>query len=161
MFSEQRVSPDRSRSLADWVGRRVFCRRISMRRRLNGRRPAINRRLAAVYDWYLPRVYRYVLSRLGNVAEAEDLTEDIFLRMLGAIADYRQTSVPFSAWLFRIARNHLISFYRKNGLRKDHVFSMIRYRTASTTRRRLSRRNHCSARLRRRSRSCPTRRGTS
>jgi RNA polymerase sigma-70 factor, ECF subfamily len=76
--------------------------------------------LAAIYDWYLPRVYRYVLSRVGNVAEAEDLTEDIFLRMLGAIADYKRTSVPFSAWIFRIARNHLISFYRKNGLRKDH-----------------------------------------
>ena len=74
--------------------------------------------LAAVYDWYLPRIYRYVLSRLGNVAEAEDLTEDIFLRMLGAIADYKRTSVPFSAWLFRIARNHLVSYYRKNGNRK-------------------------------------------
>lgn len=76
--------------------------------------------LAAIYDWYLPRVYRYVLSRTGDVAEAEDLTEDVFLRMLGAIADYKRTNVPFSAWLFRIARNHLISFYRKNGLRKDH-----------------------------------------
>jgi RNA polymerase sigma-70 factor (ECF subfamily) len=76
--------------------------------------------LAAVYDWYLPRVYRYVLSRTGDVAEAEDLTEDVFLRMLGAIADYKRTSVPFSAWLFRIARNHLISYYRKNGLRKNH-----------------------------------------
>jgi len=74
--------------------------------------------LAAVYDWYLPRVYRYVLSRLGDVAEAEDLTEDIFLRMLGAIADYKRTGVPFSAWLFRIARNHLVSYYRKNGNRK-------------------------------------------
>ena len=74
--------------------------------------------LAAVYDWYLPRVYRYILSRLGDVAEAEDLTEDIFLRMLGAIADYKRTSVPFSAWLFRIARNHLVSYDRKNGNRK-------------------------------------------
>ena len=74
--------------------------------------------LAAVYDWYLPRIYRYVLSRLGNVAEAEDLTEDIFLRMLGAIADYKRTGVPFAAWLFRIARNHLVSYYRKNGNRK-------------------------------------------
>ncbi len=74
--------------------------------------------LGAVYDWYLPRVYRYVLSRVGNVTEAEDLTEDVFLRMLGAIGDYKKTGVPFSAWLFRIARNHLISHYRKNGVRK-------------------------------------------
>ncbi len=74
--------------------------------------------LGAIYDWYLPRVYRYVLSRVGNVTEAEDLTEDVFLRMLGAITDYRKTGVPFSAWLFRIARNHLVSHYRKNGVRK-------------------------------------------
>ncbi|HUS82014.1 MAG TPA: sigma-70 family RNA polymerase sigma factor [Dehalococcoidia bacterium] len=76
--------------------------------------------LGAVYDWYLPRVYRYVLSRVGDVAEAEDLTEDIFLRMLSAIADYKRTNVPFSAWLFRIARNHVVSHYRRNGLRKNH-----------------------------------------
>jgi len=76
--------------------------------------------LGAVYDWYLPRVYRYVLSRVGHVAEAEDLTEDIFLRMLGAITDYKKTSVPFSAWLFRIARNHVVSYYRRNGDRRDH-----------------------------------------
>lgn len=86
---------------------------------IEGARTGDEQALAAVYDWYLPRVYRYVLSRVGNVAEAEDLTEDVFLRMLGAIADYKRTSVPFSAWLFRIARNHLISYYRKNGLRKD------------------------------------------
>lgn len=73
--------------------------------------------LADIYDMYLPRVYRYVYLRVGDVAEAEDLTEDIFLRMLGGIADYKQGGVPFSAWLFRIAHNHLVSYYRKNGVR--------------------------------------------
>jgi RNA polymerase sigma-70 factor (ECF subfamily) len=73
--------------------------------------------LADIYDWYLPRIYRYVLARVGNVAEAEDLTEDIFLRMLGAIGDYRRRSVPFSAWLFRIAHNHVVSYFRRNGVR--------------------------------------------
>jgi len=73
--------------------------------------------LADVYDWYLPRIYRYVLARVGNVAEAEDLTEDIFLRMLGAIGDYRRRGVPFSAWLFRIAHNHVVSYFRRNGVR--------------------------------------------
>ena len=75
--------------------------------------------LGAIYDWYLPRVYRYVLARLGDITEAEDLTEDIFLRMLGAIGEYKSTRVPFSAWLFRIAHNQVVSHYRKNGFRKD------------------------------------------
>ena len=73
--------------------------------------------LADIYDWYLPRVYRYVLSRVGNVVEAEDLTEDIFVRMLGAISGHRERNIPFSAWLFRIAHNHVMSYFRKAGSR--------------------------------------------
>jgi RNA polymerase sigma-70 factor (ECF subfamily) len=73
--------------------------------------------LADIYDWYLPRIYRYVLARVGSVVEAEDLTEDIFLRMLGAIAGYRMRNIPFSAWLFRIAHNHVVSYFRKSGVR--------------------------------------------
>jgi RNA polymerase sigma-70 factor (ECF subfamily) len=75
------------------------------------------RALADIYDWYLPRIYRYVLARVGNVIEAEDLTEDIFLRMLGAIGGYRMRNIPFSAWLFRIAHNHVVSYFRKSGAR--------------------------------------------
>lgn len=73
--------------------------------------------LADIYDWYLPRVYRYVLVRVGNVSDAEDLTEEIFLKMLGAIAGFRWRAVPFSAWLFRIAHNQVVSYFRKNGTR--------------------------------------------
>ena len=71
------------------------------------------RALADLYDWYMPRVYRYALARLGNVAEAEDLTEEVFLRMLGAIGSFHWRDVPFSSWLFRIARNQLASHFRR------------------------------------------------
>ena len=69
--------------------------------------------LADLYDWYMPRVYRYAMARLGNVAEAEDVTEEVFLKMLGAIGDFRWKDVPFSSWLFRIAHNHLASHFRR------------------------------------------------
>lgn len=71
--------------------------------------------LATLYNWYLPRVYRYVLGRVGNVMEAEDLTEDIFLKMLGGISEFRWRKAPFSAWLFRIARNQVVSYFRRAG----------------------------------------------
>src|SRR4026209_2134673 len=58
--------------------------------------------LADLYDWYMPRVYRYAVARLGNTAEAEDLTEEVFLKMLGGISSFRWRDVPFSSWLFRI-----------------------------------------------------------
>ena len=61
----------------------------------------------------MPRVYRYAVARLGNSAEAEDLTEEVFLRMLGAIADFRWRDVPFSSWIFRIAKNQVATHFRK------------------------------------------------
>lgn len=73
--------------------------------------------LADIYDWYMPRVYRYVVARIGNSAEAEDLTEEVFLKMLGAIGGFRWREVPFSSWLFRIAHNSIATHYRRSAQR--------------------------------------------
>ena len=73
--------------------------------------------LADLYDWYMPRVYRYAVARVGNTTEAEDLTEEVFLKMLGAIGDFRWKDVPFSSWLFRIAHNHVVTHFRRNAQR--------------------------------------------
>ncbi len=73
--------------------------------------------LADIYDWYMPRVYRYVVARVGNPAEAEDLTEEVFLKMLGAIGGFRWREVPFSSWIFRIAHNCIATHYRKTAQR--------------------------------------------
>jgi RNA polymerase sigma-70 factor (ECF subfamily) len=73
--------------------------------------------LADLYDWYMPRVYRYAVARVGNVAEAEDLTEEVFLKMLGAIGGFRWRDVPFSSWLFRIAHNHIATHFRRSAQR--------------------------------------------
>ncbi len=69
--------------------------------------------LADIYDWYMPRVFRYAMARLGNQHEAEDLTEEVFLKMLGAIGDFRWREVPFSSWIFRIAHNCIATHFRK------------------------------------------------
>src|SRR5690242_2219688 len=73
--------------------------------------------LADIYDWYMPRVYRYTVARVTNTAEAEDLTEEVFLKMLGAISDFRWRDVPFSSWLFRIAHNHIATHFRRSAQR--------------------------------------------
>jgi len=77
--------------------------------------------LGALYDLYFPRIYRYVLARTGSPPEAEDLTAEVFLKMLGAIGSFQWKRAPFAAWLFRIARNHVISAARKNGLRRQET----------------------------------------
>jgi RNA polymerase sigma-70 factor (ECF subfamily) len=73
--------------------------------------------LADLYDWYMPRVYRYAMARLGHQAEAEDLTEEVFLKMLGGISSFRWRDVPFSSWLFRIAHNEIATHYRRTAQR--------------------------------------------
>jgi RNA polymerase sigma-70 factor, ECF subfamily len=73
--------------------------------------------LADLYDWYMPRIYRYAVARVGNSADAEDLTEEVFLKMLGAIGEFRWKDVPFSSWIFRIAHNHIATYFRKSAQR--------------------------------------------
>jgi len=73
--------------------------------------------LGALYDAHINQVYRYALARLGNVHDAEDVAEEIFLKMLGGLAGYEWRKVPFAAWLMRIARNEVVTFARRNGKR--------------------------------------------
>jgi len=73
--------------------------------------------LSELYQSYFPRLYRYILARTGNTYDAEDLTEDVFMRVLEAIERFQHREAPFSAWLFRIAHNAVISQRRKEGAR--------------------------------------------
>jgi RNA polymerase sigma-70 factor, ECF subfamily len=70
--------------------------------------------LASLYDTHINQVYRYALARLGNVHDAEDVAEEIFLKMLNGLPKYQVRKVPFAAWLMRIAHNEVISFARRN-----------------------------------------------
>lgn len=66
-----------------------------------------------IYDFLLDRVYRFIYFRLSSKEEAEDLTENIFLKIWDNLESYRsEQSIPFEAWVFRIARNAVIDYYR-------------------------------------------------
>ncbi len=68
---------------------------------------------AALYDRHLQRVYSYVYHWVREKSDAEDLTQQVFLRAWEAIGRYRNTGAPFIAWLVVIAHNQVMSFYRK------------------------------------------------
>jgi RNA polymerase sigma-70 factor (ECF subfamily) len=68
---------------------------------------------ATLYDLHVERVFRHVFYRVGNRADAEDLTQQVFLKAWQAIGRYRQTSSPFIAWLFTIAHNLVVSAHRR------------------------------------------------
>jgi len=66
-----------------------------------------------LYTRYLDPIYRYVRARVAGVTDAEDLTETVFLRTFKAIGRYENRQWPFSAYLYRVARNLLIDHYRQ------------------------------------------------
>lgn len=65
-----------------------------------------------LYEHYLPAIYRYVFYRIGEVGEAEDLTETVFVKAWEAMERYRPTEAPFGAWLYRIAHNLIVDRHR-------------------------------------------------
>jgi len=68
---------------------------------------------AALYDRYVDRVYRHCYYRTGHRSDAEDLTQETFLRAWRAIGRYRRTEAPFIAWLLTISDRLATSRYRK------------------------------------------------
>src|SRR5256886_4758126 len=70
--------------------------------------------LEALYLLHFDRIYSYLHLSVGNRHDAEDLTTQTFLKMLEAIGRFRWRSVPFSAWLFRIAHNLSMDHFRAN-----------------------------------------------
>jgi RNA polymerase sigma-70 factor (ECF subfamily) len=69
--------------------------------------------LSELYDRYEAKIYNYIYRRCGEQALAEDLTAQVFLKMLESIRDGKSWHSSFSGWLYRIAHNLVIDHYRR------------------------------------------------
>lgn len=65
-----------------------------------------------LYERHRSRVYSICLRMTGNVDEAEDLTQDIFVQLLGKAGSFRGES-QFSTWLYRLTTNHVLMHFRR------------------------------------------------
>jgi RNA polymerase sigma-70 factor (ECF subfamily) len=65
-----------------------------------------------LYDEYAERVYRFLLGRVQEPADAEDLLQRVFVKVIESLPSFEQRGLPFGAWIFRIARNAAIDFAR-------------------------------------------------
>ena len=70
--------------------------------------------LEELYLIHFDRIYSYLHMTVGNRHDAEDLTNQTFLKMLESIGRFRWQAAPFSAWLFRIAHNLSMDHFRAN-----------------------------------------------
>jgi RNA polymerase sigma-70 factor, ECF subfamily len=103
------------------VGSNAFAVTTPAKRRNAGVRVLVARAQrgdrAALEDLYLlhfDRVYSYLHMSVGSRHDAEDLTTQTFMKMLEAIRRFEWRSVPFSAWLLRIAHNLAMDHFRAN-----------------------------------------------
>lgn len=80
-----------------------------VRRAQQGDREAISE----LYRTYVQKIYRYIAYRVSTDADAEDLTAEVFLKMVEGIRTYRVTGAPFEAWLYRIASARIIDYRRR------------------------------------------------
>lgn len=69
--------------------------------------------LSKLYDQYVDKIYSYIYHRVGQTDLAEDLTGQVFMRMLEAVRGGRPWQTSFSGWLYRIAHNLVIDYYRR------------------------------------------------
>lgn len=70
---------------------------------------------AELYRRYQPKIHRYCFYRVGNPETAEDLTAEVFVRMVERIDDFHYRGRPLLAWLYTIARNLVTDHYRHQG----------------------------------------------
>lgn len=89
--------------------------------------------LAELFNSNFSRVYRYMLARTGRAEDAEDLAQEVFIRMLDGLGRFQWRDVPFTAWLFKIAHNIVVSRYRRDGAWMGKVTSLSDTVTTSAT----------------------------
>lgn len=69
--------------------------------------------VSALYEAYHQAIFQYISYRVETRMAAEDLTAEVFLRMVRGLHSYEDRGLPFGAWLFRIAANLLNEHYRQ------------------------------------------------
>ena len=74
-----------------------------------------------LYARHKTKVYSLCLRMTGNSAEAEDLTQEVFLKVYRTLHLYRAESGALETWIVRVARNHFIDHYRKYKTERHHT----------------------------------------
>lgn len=80
--------------------------------------------IAELYDHYAPRIYSYLYRRVHDEQLAEDLTSDVFVRVLQALQSEQFWHTSFQAWLYRIAHNQVVDYYRQQTRQQEQMYQV-------------------------------------
>jgi RNA polymerase sigma-70 factor (ECF subfamily) len=87
---------------------------------LRNARTGEKKAIASLYDLHYRAVYNYIFYRVSDLQAAEDLSAEVFIRMINKLPEYVDRGRPFLAWLYTIARNLVIDHHRITN-KKDEV----------------------------------------
>jgi len=91
-----------------------------VRQAKNGNKQALEAVVGRIHE----RIYGLALRMLGNDEDAEDETQEILIKMITHLSDFRQESA-FSSWMYRVACNHLLTIRKQKNERKGLTFDFL------------------------------------
>lgn len=87
----------------------MICNEAELARRASRHDP---KAFAELYNAYVEKIYKYIYYKVGNTQDAEDLCEHVFMKAWEAIGHYTWNGYPFSSWLYKLAHNLVVDYYR-------------------------------------------------
>lgn len=73
-----------------------------------------------IYESYHSRIFNFVNARVSKIQDAEDITALVFEKVLKKLKDFQWQGITITSWIYRIARNAIIDFYRKDADEKTN-----------------------------------------
>ncbi|PIR44401.1 hypothetical protein COV23_00010 [Candidatus Wolfebacteria bacterium CG10_big_fil_rev_8_21_14_0_10_31_9] len=73
-----------------------------------------------IFNYFSPLIYRFIMARVLNRGVAEDLTQDVFVKVVSKIESFNENQGNFSGWVWQITKNSLIDYYRD---KKETIFT--------------------------------------
>jgi len=70
-----------------------------------------------IFQQHYQQIFRYLFYKVGGIEAAEDLTSEVFVRMMRGLTEYRHQGGSIQAWLFQIARNLSVDYFRSESHR--------------------------------------------
>ena len=84
-----------------------------------------------IFETYYKRVYNYISYRVNSYHEAEDLTSQVFEKIMAKIDTYSEKKSPFEVWVFSIAKNVINDYFRE--IKKHNIFSIDSFKELASS----------------------------